>query len=104
MAAVVVVAVLLAVLVLAAPAGATIIAPRSGHSPNANDIRTAYWIALAVAAAIAIIGNLALIAAVVRFRERRGRVPARRIAGRGFFGRAAFPLAIVGAGLFVVGV
>jgi heme/copper-type cytochrome/quinol oxidase subunit 2 len=104
MAAVAVVAVVLAALVLAAPAGATIIAPRSGHSPNANDIRTAYWIALVVAAAIAIVGNVALIAAVVRFRERRGRFPARRIAGRGFFGRAIVPLAIVAVGLFVVGV
>lgn len=104
MAAVAVVAVALAALLFAAPAGATIIAPRAGHSPNANDIRTAYWIALAVAAVIAIAGNVALIAAVVRFRERRGLVPARRVAGRGFFGRAAVPLAAVTVGLFVVGV
>jgi heme/copper-type cytochrome/quinol oxidase subunit 2 len=90
-------------LVLAAPAGASIIGPRAGHSPNANDIRTAYWIALAVAALIAVLANVALIAAVLRFRERRGVVPARLIAGRRFFPRAAAPLVIVVLALFAVG-
>ena len=36
----------LALAVFAAPAQATIFGPRAGHSPNADDIRTAYWIAI----------------------------------------------------------
>ena len=36
----------LALAVLAAPAQATVLGPRAGHSPNADDIRTAYWVAI----------------------------------------------------------
>jgi cytochrome c oxidase subunit 2 len=104
LAAVAVAAVALAALALAAPAAASIIGPRAGHSPNANDIRTAYWIALAVAAVLAVAANVALIVAIVRFRERRGVVPPRIVAGRGFFVRAGTPLAAVAVALLVVGI
>jgi heme/copper-type cytochrome/quinol oxidase subunit 2 len=104
LAAVAVAAVAVAALALAAPAGASIIGPRAGHSPNANDIRTAYWIALAVAAVVAVAANVALIAAVLRFRERRGLVPPRIAAGRGFFVRAGTPLAALAVALLVVGI
>ena len=91
-------------LVAASPAAASIISPRTGHSPNASDIRTAYWIALAVAAVLGAAAVIALLVAVFRFRERRGAVPARLAAGRGFFLRAGAPLAVVAIGLFVAGV
>jgi cytochrome c oxidase subunit II len=104
LAAVAVAAVAVTALALAAPAGASIIGPRGGHSPNANDIRTAYWIALAAAGVVAVAANVALIAAVLRFRERRGVVPPRIVAGRGFFVRAGTPLAALAVALLVVGI
>ena len=97
----------LAVLVigaLASPAGASVLAPRAAHSPNADDIRTAYWVALAVATVLFIAVNAVLIMAVVRFRDGRGRTPTSFIAGRGVFTRAAAPLLLLAAGLFVFAV
>jgi heme/copper-type cytochrome/quinol oxidase subunit 2 len=91
-------------LALAAPAGASVISPRAAHSPNASDIRTVYWVALIVAGALVVIAHLALFGVLARFRERRGAEPARRIAGRGFFPRAAVPLAALALGLFAFAV
>ena len=93
-----------AALALAPEASASIISPRAGHSPNADDIRTAYWIALAVAVVLGGAAVGGLLVAVFRFRERRGAAPARLGAGRGFFLRAGLPLAVVAVGLFVAGV
>ncbi len=93
-----------AALALAPAAEASIISPRAAHSPNADDIRTSYWVMLIVAVLIAIAINGALIAAVVRFRARRGSAPARIEAGRGFFLRAAVPLGVVAIALFIFGV
>ena len=43
-------------LALIAPAaGASVLGPRAAHSPNADDIRTAYWVMLVVAALIVIV-------------------------------------------------
>ena len=67
----------LALAVLAAPAQATIFGPRAGHSPNADDIRTAYWVAIAIAALLVVAVHVLLIAAIIRFRARRGRTPRR---------------------------
>jgi cytochrome c oxidase subunit 2 len=94
----------LALALLAPAAGASVISPRAAHSPNADDIRTAYWVTLVVAAVIVIAVHAALIAAVVRFRSTRGNEPARLSAGRGFFLRAAVPLAALALALFVFGV
>jgi cytochrome c oxidase subunit 2 len=91
-------------LAFAAPAGASIISPRAAHSPNASDIRTAYWVALIVAGALVVIANVALFATLARFRERRGAEPARLTAGRGFFLRASAPLAVIALGLFAFGI
>ena len=77
---------------LAPVAGASIISPRAAHSPNARrhphqllgDARRAVVLGIAI--------NGALLVAVVRFRARRGSAaPARLMAGRGFFARAAHP-------------
>jgi cytochrome c oxidase subunit II len=93
-----------AALVVAPAAGASILGPRAGHSPNADDIRTTYWVMLIVAALVALAINGALIAAVVRFRARRGVQPARVEARRGFFTRVAIPLGIFALALFVFGI
>jgi cytochrome c oxidase subunit 2 len=90
--------------VLAAPADANVLGPRAGHSPNADDIRTAYWVAIVVAALLILVINAALIAALVRFRARRGLTPKRLAAGPGAFIRPAVPLAAIAIGLFVFGV
>jgi heme/copper-type cytochrome/quinol oxidase subunit 2 len=92
--------VLLCGLAFAAPAGASVISPRTAHSPNASDIRTAYWVALIVAGALVVIAHAAVFAALARFRERRGAQPARLTAGRAFFPRAAMPLGVLALGLF----
>jgi heme/copper-type cytochrome/quinol oxidase subunit 2 len=57
----------------APPAGANLISPESPHSPNAGDIDTLYWITLVVVVALIVAVNAALLVAVIRYRERRGR-------------------------------
>jgi cytochrome c oxidase subunit 2 len=86
---------------LAAPAGASVFGPRPGHSPNADDIRTAYWVAIIVGAVLIVAVHAFLIAALVRFRARRGRSPTRFTAGARAFVRPAAPLVAVAVGLFV---
>lgn len=67
----------------ASPAQAISIAPETPVSPNAESIATTYWVMLAVAAVLVVAVNLALVVALVRFRARRERRPARAAAGRG---------------------
>ncbi len=94
----------LALAVFAAPAQATIFGPRAGHSPNADDIRTAYWVAITIAALLVIAVHVFLVAAIFRFRARRGRAPKRFAAGPGALTRPTAPLAVVAAGVFLVGI
>ncbi len=94
----------LALAVFAAPAQATIFGPRAGHSPNADDIRTAYWVAITIAALLVIAVHVFLIAAIFRFRAGRGRAPRRFAAGPGALMRPALPLGVVAAGVFVLGI
>jgi cytochrome c oxidase subunit II len=97
----------LAALVLAGfagPAAATVLGPRAGHSPNADHIRTAYWVAIVVAAILIVVIHAFLIAALLRFRARRGRTPRRLTAGPGALLRPALGLAVVAIGLFVFGI
>ncbi len=88
----------------AAPAGASVLGPRAGHSPNADDIRTAYWVAIIVGGLLIVVVHAFLIAAVVRFRARRGTSPQRFTAGSRAFVRPAVPLVAVVVGLFVFGI
>ena len=100
-------AVTLAALVLAALpaiAHAVPLAPEDGASPNADDTTAIYWVMLVVAAVIVVAVNLALVAAVVRFRARRGREATRVRAGRRVHARVATLLAVVAVAIFVVGV
>ncbi len=94
----------LALAVLAGPADATVLGPRAGHSPNADHIRTAYWVAIVIAAVLIVVINGFLAVAVVRYRSRRGRTPERYTAGTGAFVRPALPLVAVAVGLFVFGI
>jgi cytochrome c oxidase subunit II len=94
----------LALAVLAAPAQASVLGPRAGHSPNADDIRTAYWVTIAIAALLVVVVHAFLIAAIVRFRARRGQAPRRFGAGAGAFTRPAAPLTAVAIGTFVFGI
>jgi cytochrome c oxidase subunit 2 len=93
-----------ALALLAAPAGASVFGPRAGHSPNADDIRTAYWVAIIVGALLIVAVHVFLIAALVRFRAARGRSPRRFTAGARAFVRPAVPLVAVAVGLFVFGI
>jgi heme/copper-type cytochrome/quinol oxidase subunit 2 len=90
--------------VLAAPAEATVFGPRPGHSPNADDIRIAYWVAIIVAALVIVAVHVFLGAALLRFRARRGRTPRRFVAGSGAFMRPGVALAAMASGLFVFGI
>jgi cytochrome c oxidase subunit 2 len=65
----------LALLILAPNASAHALTPQSG-SPNANRISDLYTVTLIIAAVIFVIVEGALLYALVRFRARRGRVPA----------------------------
>ena len=78
--------------------------PRAGHSPNADDIRTAYWVAIIVGALLIVVVHAFLVAALVRYRARRGRSPQRFTAGARAFVRPTVPLIAVVVGLFVFGV
>lgn len=94
----------LALAALPAAAHAIPFAPEEGHSPNADDTTTVYWVMFVLAAVIVAAVNLALIAAVVRFRARRGREPARVRSGRGVQPRAAAALAVLALAIFVLGI
>jgi cytochrome c oxidase subunit II len=88
----------------AAPAQALEIAPPDPHSPNAEAIRSTYWVMLIVGLVLVVAINAALIAAVVRFRERRGREPVRFAAARGALRPVIGALALLAALVFVYGV
>ncbi len=98
------VAALLALLWLAAPAYAIDLGPEEAHSPNAEAINSTYWVMIVVVFAVIIFVNAALIAAVVRFRERRGREPSRFTAGRGALRPVIGALAALALVIFVFGV
>lgn len=88
----------------AAPADAISVAPEEAHSPNADAINSAYWVLIVVVLAVIVVVNAALIAAVLRFRERRGREPARFAAGRGALRPVVGALSLLAIAIFVYGV
>jgi cytochrome c oxidase subunit 2 len=89
---------------IAAPAHAISLGPEEAHSPNAEDIGTAYWVMLVIAFGLIVLVNAALIGAVVRFRERRGREPSRFAAGRGAHRPVVAALTLLAVAVFVFGV
>ena len=74
------------------------------HSPNAEDIRTAYWVMLVVTIILGVGAIAGLAAAVRRFRAREGAEPKRVVAGRGAMTRVAVPLGVVAIAIFVFGI
>jgi cytochrome c oxidase subunit 2 len=88
----------------ASPARAISLGPESAHSPNAEDIHTAYWVMIVVVVALIAIVNAALLFAILRFRERRGREPARFAAGRGALRPVIGALGLLAVAVFVFGV
>ena len=94
----------LALAVFAVPASAAI-APDSAQSPNAEEIRTAYWVMLAVALVIGVALLAGLLTATRRFRARgEAREPRRLTAGRGVVGRVGAALGALAVAIFVFGV
>lgn len=88
----------------ATPASAIQLGPEQPHSPNAEAIESTYWVTIAIVFALIIVVNAALIVALVRFRERRGREPSRFAAGRGALRPAIGVLGVLAAAVFVYGV
>jgi cytochrome c oxidase subunit II len=68
--------VLAAPLALAATASADLLSPESGGSPNADAIDTLYWIVFIMAMVVLFGVWAALLYSMVKFRARRGAVPA----------------------------
>lgn len=88
----------------AAPAQAVQLGLPEPHSPNAEGISTSYWVMIAVTIGFLVAINVALIVAVVRFRERRGEEPRRYAAGRGALRPVAGVLGLTALGIFIFGV
>jgi cytochrome c oxidase subunit 2 len=95
---------LLALAWAAAPAHALQLGPSEAHSPNAEAINGTYWVMFVIVAALIVIVNGALIFAVVRFRERRGREAAQVHAGRGALRPIVGVLGVLALAIFVFGV
>ena len=94
----------IAVAALASPAHALQLGPEAPHSPNTEDMATAYWVLIVVALVVIAAINGALIAALLRFRAERGRTAARITAGRGVMGRVAGAFGALAVAIFVFGV
>jgi cytochrome c oxidase subunit 2 len=88
----------------AAPASAIQLGPPEPHSPNADAISGTYWVMLVIATLIIVAVNVALIGAVVRFRERRGREAAQVEAGRGALLPVLGALSVLALAIFIFGV
>ena len=95
---------LLGALIAAAPASAAI-APDVAHSPNAEDMRTAYWVMLFLGSVV-ILGLIGgLLVAVRRFRSTgRADEPRRLTAGRGIVAKVAGALSAFVLAIFIFGV
>jgi cytochrome c oxidase subunit II len=90
--------------VLAAPAAASFAGPEDPASPNAGDISAAYWVMLVIAALIALAVNAGIVVAVIRYRVRRGRTPARTRSARGLQRRLVGALAVPVAAIVILGI
>jgi cytochrome c oxidase subunit II len=88
----------------AAPASALQLGLPEPNSPNAEAINGTYWVMLVIAAIIIVAVNVALVLAVVRFRERRGSEAAQVEAGRGALRPVLGALSLLALAIFVFGV
>jgi heme/copper-type cytochrome/quinol oxidase subunit 2 len=91
-------------LALAQPANAAI-APDAAHSPNAEDMRTGYWVMLVVVLLISLAFIGGLLVAVRRFRSSGSDAEPRQLtAGRGFIAKVGAGLTALALAIFVFGV
>jgi cytochrome c oxidase subunit 2 len=81
-----------------------LLSPPGGHSPNADDLNTLYWVMLVVGIVLLLAINGALIALVMRFRSARGRQPRRLVVRRPAQFGAAGAFAVLALAAFVLGV
>ena len=81
-----------------------LISPQSGHSPNADDLNTMYWVMLVIGLVLLVAINGALIAMIMRFRAARGRQPRRLVVRRPAQIGTAAAFAVLAAVTFVIGV
>ncbi|HEX2128912.1 MAG TPA: cytochrome c oxidase subunit II, partial [Solirubrobacterales bacterium] len=88
----------------AAPASGDGLGLPESHSPNADAISTTYWVMIAITALVIIAVHAALIAALMRFRDRRGHEPARFAAGRGALRPVIAALSALALAIFIFGV
>jgi cytochrome c oxidase subunit 2 len=80
------------------------LSPPSGHSPNADDLNTLYWVMLVIGLLLLVAINGALIAVAMRFRSARGREPRRLKVRRPAQIGTAGVFAALGIVTFVLGV
>ncbi|MFL5907893.1 MAG: hypothetical protein ACJ75Z_09915 [Solirubrobacterales bacterium] len=80
------------------------ISPHSGHSPNADDLNTTYWVMLVVGIVLLVAINGSLIAMMLRYRGARGRQPRRLVVRRPAQIGTAGVFAALAAATFVLGV
>jgi cytochrome c oxidase subunit II len=81
-----------------------LLSPPGGHSPNADDMNTLYWVMLVVGVLLLLAINGALIALAMRFRRERGREPRRLVLRRPAQFGAAGAFAVLALAIFVLGV
>jgi cytochrome c oxidase subunit II len=81
-----------------------LLSPQSGHSPNADDLNTLYWVMLVIGLVLLIAINGALVALVMRFRSARGRRPRRLVVRRSAQIGTAGAFAALAILTFVLGV
>ncbi|MBM3666107.1 MAG: cytochrome c oxidase subunit II [Actinobacteria bacterium] len=78
--------------------------PESAHSPNADDLNALYWVLLAIAVALALAINGALIWLAMRYRTARGSEPRRLRSRRPAQVLVAGSFGVLALVLFVLGV
>jgi heme/copper-type cytochrome/quinol oxidase subunit 2 len=81
-----------------------LLSPPGGHSPNADDINTLYWVMLVAGIVLLLAINGALLAFLMRFRSARGRQPRRLVVRRPAQIGTAGILAVLALIAFVLGV
>jgi cytochrome c oxidase subunit 2 len=81
-----------------------LLSPPGGHSPNADDLNTLYWVMLVLGIVLLIAINGAVLGLVMRFRSERGRQPRRLVLRRPAQLGAAGAFAVLALVVFVIGV
>jgi cytochrome c oxidase subunit II len=81
-----------------------LLAPESGHSPNADDLNALYWVMIVIGVVVLVAINAALIGLIGRFRGARGKKPRRLVVRRPAQIGTAGALGVLATIAFVLGV